>query len=69
MDKVIAAINKRINPGGVKEINIRKYGTDGVEIVIPDVDEAAANRVAEMVSQGGHAGIPHFGQYYVITRR
>jgi SecD/SecF fusion protein len=53
MDKVIAAINKRINPGGVKEINTRKYGNDGVEIIIPDVDEAAANRVAYMVSQVG----------------
>jgi SecD/SecF fusion protein len=53
MDKVIAAINKRINPGGVKEIPIRKYGADGVEIIIPDVDEAAANRVAQLVSQVG----------------
>jgi SecD/SecF fusion protein len=53
MDKVIGALNKRINPGGVKEINIRKYGNDGVEIIIPDVDEAAADRVAKMVSQVG----------------
>ncbi len=53
MDKVIAAITKRINPGGVKEINIRKYGADGVEIIIPDVDETAANRIAELVSRIG----------------
>jgi SecD/SecF fusion protein len=53
MDKLISAISKRINPGGVKEINIRKYGSDGVEIVIPDVDEAAANRVADLVSRVG----------------
>jgi SecD/SecF fusion protein len=53
MDKVIAAITKRINPGGVKEISTRRYGADGVEIIIPDVDEAAANRVAQLVSQVG----------------
>ena len=53
MDKVISAITKRINPGGVKEINIRKYGADGVEILIPDVDEAAANRIADLVSRVG----------------
>jgi SecD/SecF fusion protein len=53
MDKLIGALNKRINPGGVKEINIRKYGNDGVEIIIPDVDEAAANRIADLVSRVG----------------
>jgi SecD/SecF fusion protein len=53
MDKLIGAITKRINPGGVKEINIRKYGNDGVEIIIPDVDEAAADRVADLVSRVG----------------
>jgi SecD/SecF fusion protein len=53
MDKLISAITKRINPGGIKEINIRKYGSDGVEIVIPDVDEVAADRVAQMVSRVG----------------
>ncbi|MGD0517961.1 MAG: protein translocase subunit SecD, partial [Thermoguttaceae bacterium] len=53
MDKVIAAITKRINPGGVKEIATRRYGNDGVEIIIPDVDEAAADRVADLVSRVG----------------
>jgi SecD/SecF fusion protein len=53
MDKVISAITKRINPGGVKEINIRKYGADAVEIIIPDVDDAAANRIADLVSRVG----------------
>lgn len=53
MDKLIGAIAKRINPGGIKEINIRKYGNKGIEIVIPDVDEAAANRVADLVARVG----------------
>jgi len=53
MDKVIAAITKRINPGDMKGIKIVQYGNDGVEIIIPDVDEAAANRVADMVSRVG----------------
>jgi SecD/SecF fusion protein len=53
MDKVVGAVSKRINPVGIKEINIRKYGADGVEIIIPDVDEAAANRIADLVSRVG----------------
>ncbi|MGW8256613.1 MAG: protein translocase subunit SecD, partial [Thermoguttaceae bacterium] len=53
MDKLISAINRRINPVGIKEITIRQYGHEQIQIVIPEVDEATANRVAELVSQVG----------------
>ncbi len=53
MDKLIGAVSRRINPVGIKEIAIRKYGMEQVQIVIPEVDEAVANRVAELVSQVG----------------
>jgi SecD/SecF fusion protein len=53
MDKLITAVARRVNPVGIKEITIRKYGQEQVQIVIPDVDEATANRIADMVSQVG----------------
>src|SRR5687768_17460013 len=35
MDELVASISRRINPGGTKEITIRPYGVEQVEIVIP----------------------------------
>ena len=63
MDKLIGAITKRINPGGVKEINIRKYGKDGIEIVIPDVNEGSGKSHRRFGIQSGNFGISHFGEY------
>ena len=30
-----AAIGRRVNPGGVKEVTIRQYGPQQIEIIIP----------------------------------
>jgi len=38
MDRLVAAIKKRVDPGGVKEISIRPYGEDRIEIIIPKAD-------------------------------
>lgn len=35
MDKLITAITRRVNPGGQKEVVIRKFGTDEIEILDP----------------------------------
>ena len=35
MGSLIAAISQRVNPGGVKEVTIRQYGSEQVEIIIP----------------------------------
>jgi SecD/SecF fusion protein len=53
MDKLVGAISLRVNPGGQKEVTIRKYGQDEIEIVIPNVNEVELNRVKETVSQTG----------------
>jgi SecD/SecF fusion protein len=53
MDKLISAITMRINPGGQKEIVIRRAGANQVEIIIPNVDEAEAARYERMISQAG----------------
>jgi SecD/SecF fusion protein len=53
MGKLIAAISKRINPGGQKEVTIRPAGLDLVEIIIPEVDEAEVARVESIISRTG----------------
>ena len=40
MDKLIAAVARRINPGGVKELTIRQYGAEQLEVIIPEVEQA-----------------------------
>ena len=37
MDKLVAAVARRVNPGGQKEVTIRKYGTEEIEIIVPEV--------------------------------
>ncbi len=53
MDKMIAAISKRINPGGQKEVTVRTYGTDQIEIIVPEVDEAEVQRIERTISRTG----------------
>ncbi len=53
MDKLVAAISRRINPGGVKELVIRPYGKNQIEIVIPEVDESEIDRYKEKITSAG----------------
>ena len=53
MDKLIAAVSRRINPGGVREITIRPYGARQIEVIIPEADEAETKRIKEMISKIG----------------
>ena len=39
MEQLIAAINRRVNPGGLKEVTIRPYGPEQIEITIPRASE------------------------------
>ncbi len=52
MDKLIAAIQKRVNPAGTKEVVIRKYGNQQVEIIDP-VGKAEVDRLKRMISSVG----------------
>jgi SecD/SecF fusion protein len=54
MDKLLAAVAKRVNPGGQKEVTIRKYGAEQIEIIIPDVDEAEVARIEKVISTTGN---------------
>ncbi|GAF93783.1 unnamed protein product, partial [marine sediment metagenome] len=53
MDRLIEAVNRRVNPGGVKEITVRQIGIEQIEITIPYVDEAEARRIESDVSRAG----------------
>jgi SecD/SecF fusion protein len=54
MDKLVAAVAKRVNPGGQKEVTIRKYGTEEIEIIIPEVDEVEVQRIERIISTTGN---------------
>jgi len=39
VDRTIAALANRVDPSGTKEVTIRKYGAQQIEIIIPRVDK------------------------------
>jgi SecD/SecF fusion protein len=53
MDKLVAAIARRVNPGGVKEVTVRSRGSNEVEIIIPEVDPAEVERMKSIISRLG----------------
>jgi len=53
MDALLAAVSERVNPGGQKEMTIRPYGAEQIEIIIPRVDAEEAKRVEKIVSRAG----------------
>ncbi len=53
MPALIQALSRRINPGGVQEIVVRKYGDSQVEIIIPKVKGPEVERVKKLITTGG----------------
>ncbi|NLF09160.1 MAG: protein translocase subunit SecD, partial [Pirellulaceae bacterium] len=54
MDELIAAIRERINPGGQREITLRKHGVEQIEIIIPEVEEAEVQRIKRLITTTGN---------------
>ncbi len=54
MDKLVAAVARRVNPGGQKEVTIRKYGVEQIEIIVPEVEEAEVQRIERIISRAGN---------------
>lgn len=52
-EKLIGALSRRINPGGLKEVMIRPYGNRQVEIIIPKADDAEIERVERSIITAG----------------
>ncbi len=53
MVALIEALSRRINPGGVQEIVVRRYGDRQVEIIVPDVSSQDVERVKKLITTGG----------------
>ncbi len=53
MSDLIAAVGRRINPGGVKELTIRQYGAEQLEVIIPEVDKQEVDQIKKRISTSG----------------
>jgi SecD/SecF fusion protein len=53
MDKLIDAVKRRVNPAGTKEVVIRAYGKEQVEVIIPKVSKAEVERIKQIISKTG----------------
>jgi SecD/SecF fusion protein len=54
MDKLIAAVTRRVNPGGQKEVAIRKYGIEQIEVIVPEVQQEEVERIKRIISTTGN---------------
>jgi SecD/SecF fusion protein len=53
MDNLITAVSRRVNPGGQKEVTVRKYGNEQIEIIVPEKDAAQVERIENTISRAG----------------
>ncbi|MEO8495883.1 MAG: protein translocase subunit SecD, partial [Planctomycetota bacterium] len=53
MGHLVEAIARRINPSGTKEIVIRPYGDQQVEIIIPEVEQLEVDLIKKSISTAG----------------
>ncbi len=53
MGQLITVIRKRLNPDGLKEIVVRPFGADQVEIVVPEVDPLEVAKIKERINTAG----------------
>ncbi len=53
MGRVVAAVGKRINPAGTKEIIVRQVGADRVEVIIPGEDPSVVDDIKHRMTTLG----------------
>ena len=53
MPDLIRVMSRRLNPDGLKEIVIREFGPQQVEIVVPEVDEREIENIERIITTGG----------------
>ncbi len=51
--QLVGKLTERINPTGTKEIIIRPYGEDQIEIIVPDVGQQEIDDLKRIVQQAG----------------
>jgi SecD/SecF fusion protein len=53
IEKLVQAINRRVNPGGVLEVTIRPLGDTQIEVIIPEADREEVERLKRKISAAG----------------
>lgn len=53
MDQLINVLKRRLNPDGLKEIVIRPFGSQQVEIVVPEVDPVEVAKIKRDIATAG----------------
>ena len=53
MDKLVAAVSRRVNPGGQKEVTVRRYGLDQLEVIVPAVDQSCGMKPIARAGESG----------------
>jgi SecD/SecF fusion protein len=53
MDKLVAAVSRRVNPGGQKEVTVRQFGLDQIEVILPEVEQEEVEQVKRVISSAG----------------
>ncbi|HIE97601.1 MAG TPA: protein translocase subunit SecD [Fuerstia sp.] len=53
MDKMIGAVQKRINPSGTSEITVRRVGKDRIEVIVPGEDKQTVDDIKRRITKLG----------------
>jgi SecD/SecF fusion protein len=53
MDKLVAAVSRRVNPGGQKEVTVRQFGLDQIEVILPEVEQSEVEQIKTIISKAG----------------
>jgi SecD/SecF fusion protein len=53
MNDLVMSINRRLDPGGVKELTVRPRGTEELEIIVPEVDPHEIELIKKQISTAG----------------
>ncbi|MCY2967357.1 MAG: protein translocase subunit SecD, partial [Planctomycetota bacterium] len=53
MDRMVGAVQKRVNPDGTKEIVVRRIGEKRIEIILPGADPAVVEQIKQQITQLG----------------
>ena len=53
MQTLVAAVARRVNPSGVKEVTIRPYGPDRLEIIVPETGRQEIDRLKRILGRVG----------------
>jgi SecD/SecF fusion protein len=53
MDELVAAVSRRVNPGGQKEVTVRPFGLDQIEVILPEVEQGEVEQLKKIISSAG----------------